>query len=72
MCSTSAKNDLRLALAREFQAVVTLRHPHIVSVLDFDELVLGDYVEFYNMHPPSKARCSFTPTCSYSIEISSD
>lgn len=36
---SSAGMDLRVALTREFQLLATLRHPHIVSVLDygFDE-----------------------------------
>jgi hypothetical protein len=36
--STSAPtedNDLRLALAQEFRTLASLRHPHIVSVLDY-------------------------------------
>ena len=40
-------NDLRLGLAREFQILATLRHPHIISVLDyrFD----SDSMPFYTM-----------------------
>jgi serine/threonine protein kinase len=35
----ATEDDLRLALAREFQILAGLRHPHIISVLDygFDE-----------------------------------
>jgi tetratricopeptide (TPR) repeat protein len=37
--STSDSNDYRLALTKEFQLLASLRHPHIISVLDygFDE-----------------------------------
>ncbi|HEX2622358.1 MAG TPA: protein kinase, partial [Phototrophicaceae bacterium] len=37
--STDASADYRLALAQEFHTLATLRHPHIISVLDygFDE-----------------------------------
>lgn len=39
--------DLRIALAREFQTLATLRHPHIIDVLDygFD----NDRLPFYTM-----------------------
>ena len=39
LTSGAATNDLRLALANEFQILAGLRHPHIISVLDygFDE-----------------------------------
>ena len=30
-----AKTDLRVALAQEFQTLASLRHPHIISVLDY-------------------------------------
>ncbi len=32
---TQTTRDLRLALAQEFQILAGLRHPHIVSVLDY-------------------------------------
>ena len=32
---TMITNDLRLSLAREFQILATLRHPNIISVLDY-------------------------------------
>ena len=37
--SRSDETNLQLALAREFKTLASLRHPHIVSVLDygFDE-----------------------------------
>ena len=33
--SRAATEDLRLALAQEFQILASLRHPHIISVLDY-------------------------------------
>lgn len=33
--STNNQEALRLALAREFQTLASLRHPHIISVLDY-------------------------------------
>jgi eukaryotic-like serine/threonine-protein kinase len=33
--STGKRGDLRLYLAREFQALASLRHPNIISVLDY-------------------------------------
>src|SRR4051794_31209445 len=33
--SDSDESDPRLALTREFQALAALRHPHIISVLDY-------------------------------------
>jgi len=33
--SRSGPNDLHLALAQEFQVLASLRHPHIISVLDY-------------------------------------
>ncbi|MCU0481866.1 MAG: serine/threonine protein kinase [Anaerolineae bacterium] len=33
--ATENKNELRIALAREFQTLASLRHPHIISVLDY-------------------------------------
>jgi len=38
---SSHGSDLRLALTREFQVLATLRHPHIVSVLDYGFDTLG-------------------------------
>lgn len=32
---STADTDLRLALAREFQMLATLRHPHIIEVIDY-------------------------------------
>jgi predicted ATPase len=39
LAAETTKDDLRLALAHEFQILAGLRHPHIISVLDygFDE-----------------------------------
>ena len=39
LATGATEDDLRLALAREFQILAGLRHPHIISVLDygFDE-----------------------------------
>ncbi len=39
LAPNATEDDLRLALAREFQILAGLRHPHIISVLDygFDE-----------------------------------
>ncbi|HRF96043.1 MAG TPA: serine/threonine-protein kinase, partial [Aggregatilineales bacterium] len=33
--TTNNSDELRLALAREFQTLASLRHPHIISVLDY-------------------------------------
>ena len=33
--SLTATNDMRFALAREFKVLASLRHPHIISVLDY-------------------------------------
>src|SRR5258708_14890968 len=33
--SRSDSTDLRLSLAQEFQTLVSLRHPYIISVLDY-------------------------------------
>ncbi|MCP4997000.1 MAG: serine/threonine-protein kinase PknK, partial [Gammaproteobacteria bacterium] len=43
--------DLRLSLAREFQALASLRHPHIISVLDYGFAVGedGETNPFYTM-----------------------
>src|SRR5881628_579525 len=35
MPSTKDKMDMRLALAQEFQLLASLRHPNIISVLDY-------------------------------------
>ncbi|MCP4994770.1 MAG: hypothetical protein GY934_13465, partial [Gammaproteobacteria bacterium] len=34
--------DLRLSLAREFQTLASLRHPHIISVLDYGFVIRAD------------------------------
>ncbi|MCP4287650.1 MAG: tetratricopeptide repeat protein [Gammaproteobacteria bacterium] len=43
--------DLRLSLAREFQTLATLRHPHIISVLDYGFVAGkdGENHPFYTM-----------------------
>ncbi len=33
--STTVSQNMQLALGREFQTLATLRHPHIISVLDY-------------------------------------
>src|SRR5262249_700934 len=33
--STASSHDARIALAEEFQILASLRHPHIVSVMDY-------------------------------------
>ncbi len=35
MPATEFAADLRLSLVREFQTLASLRHPHIISVLDY-------------------------------------
>ncbi|MEM7533159.1 MAG: serine/threonine-protein kinase [Chloroflexota bacterium] len=35
LAPSASEDDLRLALAREFQLLAGLRHPHIISVLDY-------------------------------------
>src|SRR5215471_6941529 len=35
LTSASSSVDRRLALAQEFQLLASLRHPHIISVLDY-------------------------------------
>ena len=45
----NTNNELRLALAHEFQTLASLRHPHIISVLDygFDEKQLPYFAMTY-------------------------
>jgi tetratricopeptide (TPR) repeat protein len=45
--SRSAHEDVRLALAREFQALSSLRHPNIISVLDYG--FTHDHIPFFTM-----------------------
>lgn len=46
--------DLRVALANEFQMLASLRHPHVISVLDYGFLTDGQ--PFFTMHLLEDAR----------------
>lgn len=47
LSSVSGQVDLRLALAQEFKTLASLRHPHIISVLDYGFDTAG--IPYYTM-----------------------
>lgn len=47
LSSTGVQIDLRLALAQEFKTLASLRHPNIISVLDYGFDMLG--IPYYTM-----------------------
>ncbi|MDZ4767429.1 MAG: serine/threonine-protein kinase, partial [Chloroflexota bacterium] len=57
MNTSATQNDLAIQLAREFQLLASLRHPHIISVLDYGFDVIDDEREiFYTMELLEGAR----------------
>ncbi len=60
--STTVSQNIQLALGREFQTLATLRHPHIISVLDYGFVQTDTEPQpFYTMTYLPAAHPSFSP-----------
>lgn len=66
---TLSTSDDRLALAREFQTLASLRHPHIISVMDYGfDTARQPYFTLSLLHNPQDIR-SITPDVTDKINL---
>ncbi|MFN8374139.1 MAG: tetratricopeptide repeat protein [Anaerolineae bacterium] len=57
LTASAESTDMRLSLAQEFKVLASLRHPHIISVLDYGfEIIDGEARPYYTMELLREAR----------------